>query len=373
MKAYNKLSDRWGTPQYFAPEMLRKAYGPQVDIWALGVVLFQLLVGRLPFNASSNSDLFRLIERSPEHLARLFALPEWSSVSEVARDLVTKLLEPDPLKRLHADEALQHPWIALKGAQGAGELKTAAFLLKKEVAQKRLTAMWHVLDIINALDASGAVKPTSHSPRAPKQLPPMLAKRASQGSVANLHSVADSGLRPRQDSTGTDRMEELQNLFQMFDIDGNGTIDCDEIAALLKKLGFTPDEARIREVVNKVDTNNNGQLEFVEFCEFLKLAKQGVGLNQAVEQELDAYSAADGYISKDEISKLTRTFAETLGQHITDEDVEDVLALSIAEDDGPFQVKTTDVAKAMMMSPDRRKHNAEERRRQRSDPRGGGR
>jgi len=73
--------------------MLRKAYGPQVDIWALGVVLFQLLVGRLPFNASSNSDLFRLIDRSPEHLARLFALPEWNSVSEVARDLVTKLLE----------------------------------------------------------------------------------------------------------------------------------------------------------------------------------------------------------------------------------------------------------------------------------------
>jgi hypothetical protein len=30
MKSYNKLADRWGTPQYFAPEMLRKAYGPQV-------------------------------------------------------------------------------------------------------------------------------------------------------------------------------------------------------------------------------------------------------------------------------------------------------------------------------------------------------
>jgi len=373
MKCYNKLSDRWGTPQYFAPEMLRKAYGPQVDIWALGVVLFQLLVGRLPFNASSNSDLFRLIDRSPEHLARLFALPEWNSVSEVARDLVTKLLEPDPVKRLNADEALQHPWVALKGAQGAGELKTAVVMLKKEVAQKRLTAMWHVLDIINALDASGAVKPSSHSPRAPKQLPPMLAKRASQGSVANLHSAMDAGSRPRQDSTGTDRMEELQNLFQMFDIDGNGTIDCDEIAALLKKLGFTPDEAKICEIVNRVDANNNGQLEFAEFCEFLKLAKQGVGLNQAVEQELDAYSAADGYISRDEISKLTRTFAETLGQHITDEDVEDVLALSIPEDEEGLQVKTTDVAKAMMMSPDRRKHNAEERRRQRSDPRGVGR
>ena len=53
--------------------MLWKAYGPQVDLWALGVVLFQLLVGRLPFHASSNQELFRQIEKSPEHLKRLFA------------------------------------------------------------------------------------------------------------------------------------------------------------------------------------------------------------------------------------------------------------------------------------------------------------
>ena len=42
--------------------------------------------------------------------------------------------------------------------------------------------------------------------------------------------------------------------------------------------------------------------------EFLKLAKSGVGLGQAVAQELDAYSSADGFISKEEISRLTRTF-----------------------------------------------------------------
>ena len=45
IKRYKGLHDKWGTPQYFAPEMLWKAYGPQVDLWALGVVLFQLLVG----------------------------------------------------------------------------------------------------------------------------------------------------------------------------------------------------------------------------------------------------------------------------------------------------------------------------------------
>lgn len=71
IKGYRGLSDKWGTPHYFAPEMLQKAYGPQVDLWALGVVLFQLLVGRLPFNAPSNAELFRQIERSPEHVRRL--------------------------------------------------------------------------------------------------------------------------------------------------------------------------------------------------------------------------------------------------------------------------------------------------------------
>ena len=71
-KAYNKLADRWGTPQYFAPEMIRKAYGPQVDVWAIGIVLFQLLSGRLPFNADSNSALFRLIDRSDEQVGAQF-------------------------------------------------------------------------------------------------------------------------------------------------------------------------------------------------------------------------------------------------------------------------------------------------------------
>ena len=82
-KAYNKLADRWGTPQYFAPEMIRKAYGPQVDVWAIGIVLFQLLSGRLPFNADSNSALFRLIDRSDEQLRLHMQRPEWQGVSQV--------------------------------------------------------------------------------------------------------------------------------------------------------------------------------------------------------------------------------------------------------------------------------------------------
>ena len=91
-------------------------------------------------------------------------MPQWSHASASARDLVTKLLEPNPRLRLSADEALQHPWIVLRGHSVTGsnhDLRAAQRLLKQQVAQKRLTSMWHALDIINHLESSGA--PRCHS------------------------------------------------------------------------------------------------------------------------------------------------------------------------------------------------------------------
>jgi len=133
VKAYHGLSEKWGTPHYFAPEMLWKAYGPQVDMWALGVVLFQLLCGKYPFYARNNKELFHQIERSPEHLRRQFDCAEWDGVSDLAKDLVKKLLNPDAKKRLSADEALAHEWIVLRGVVGSGgDLKSAQKRIKQQ-------------------------------------------------------------------------------------------------------------------------------------------------------------------------------------------------------------------------------------------------
>jgi hypothetical protein len=137
----------------------------------------------------------------------------------------------------------------------------------------------------------------------------------------------------------TDRLEELQTLFNMFDADGNGTIDQHEIAALFKKLGFEVRIEKLRELLYKVDTNANGSLEFGEFCEFLRLAKSaeksgsgGLGIGEAVEGSFAAMASVEtGEVSNEQLSDYLVRFAESTGQHISSDEIQDVLLLAAGD------------------------------------------
>mmetsp|Transcript_16731 Transcript_16731/g.36517 ORF Transcript_16731/g.36517 Transcript_16731/m.36517 type:complete len:429 (-) Transcript_16731:272-1558(-) len=101
-----------GTKGYLAPEMLqRHSYDKAIDIWALGVIVFVLLCGCLPFDDDSSKI-------SSESAARKkFALrfPRWAaSLSSSAKDLLHNLLEINPKTRYSADQALAHPWVSGK-------------------------------------------------------------------------------------------------------------------------------------------------------------------------------------------------------------------------------------------------------------------
>lgn len=63
-------------------------------------------------------------------------------------------------------------------------------------------------------------------------------------------------------------LEELRETFRHFDKDGNGTIDRDEFAALLKALGADCDAEEIEAGLTVLDTNNSGQIDFDEFAEW---------------------------------------------------------------------------------------------------------
>lgn len=100
-----------GTPQYVAPEVIMGGpstkYGPAVDLWSAGVVLFILLGGYPPFYNDNEPALFQLIRRADYS----FSDPVWNTISEDAKDLIRQLLVLDPNCRLTAKQALQHRWI----------------------------------------------------------------------------------------------------------------------------------------------------------------------------------------------------------------------------------------------------------------------
>eukprot|EP00298_Acanthocystis_sp_HF-20_P017716 c21812_g2_i4.p1 GENE.c21812_g2_i4~~c21812_g2_i4.p1 ORF type:complete len:200 (+),score=71.70 c21812_g2_i4:76-675(+) len=98
-----------GTPGYVAPEVLknRKGYTPQCDMWSVGVIMYILLCGYPPFQHEDSDKLFKLILKG----SFKFDSPWWDDVSKEAKDLIKKILVPDPVKRLTPKQALQHPWI----------------------------------------------------------------------------------------------------------------------------------------------------------------------------------------------------------------------------------------------------------------------
>ena len=106
-KPGEKVSGSCGSPSYVAPDILsQKPYDSKSDLWSLGVIMFLLCFGELPFYSEDAKEQFNLIKTEDlptELMSDGYASPE-------ACDLVRKLLVKSGEERLSAEEALNHPW-----------------------------------------------------------------------------------------------------------------------------------------------------------------------------------------------------------------------------------------------------------------------
>nr|XP_045013589.1 aurora kinase A [Jaculus jaculus]XP_045013590.1 aurora kinase A [Jaculus jaculus]XP_045013591.1 aurora kinase A [Jaculus jaculus] len=101
-----------GTLDYLPPEMIEgRMHDEKVDLWSLGVLCYEFLVGIPPFEAHTHQETYRRISRVE------FTFPDF--VTEGARDLISRLLKHNASQRLTLGEVLQHPWILANSSKSS--------------------------------------------------------------------------------------------------------------------------------------------------------------------------------------------------------------------------------------------------------------
>ncbi len=127
---------------------------------------------------------------------------------------------------------------------------------------------------------------------------------------------------PSMDQFSPAQIAELREVFALFDKDGDGTITANELGTVMGQLGQAPTDSELQDMVNEVDLDGNGTIDFSEFLGLVgKMIKEG----QSDDEMKEAFDIFDkdgnGLISAVEL----RNVMSNLGEHLTDEEVEEMM------------------------------------------------
>eukprot|EP01061_Rhynchopus_euleeides_P001970 TRINITY_DN11499_c0_g1_i1.p1 TRINITY_DN11499_c0_g1~~TRINITY_DN11499_c0_g1_i1.p1 ORF type:complete len:674 (+),score=167.35 TRINITY_DN11499_c0_g1_i1:129-2150(+) len=208
-----------GSLDYQAPEIVRnqKYFGRPADIWSCGVILGFMLSGWLPFQDHAGDAATKrriMAQPRPEYILH-------DEVSSGARDLISKCLNPDPEKRITADEIIEHPWFKVG--------------LDNSLRDKLMLSMR-------------------------VQSPPSQLLSLGDDTLGNLGEL---------DLENIDRslLHQLRVAFDTIDIDKSGKIRYEELRDVLIKLnGTVPTQEEVRSLLSFFDRDKSGYICFTEFA-----------------------------------------------------------------------------------------------------------
>ncbi|KAL2632943.1 hypothetical protein R1flu_004422 [Riccia fluitans] len=291
-KPGERFTDIVGSAYYVAPEVLKRNYGPEADVWSAGVILYILLCGVPPFWAETEQGIFDAVLQG--HID--FSSDPWPSISSKAKDLVKKMLNQNPKERLTAHEVLSHPWIAVDGEAPDKPLDNAvlsrlkqftAMNKLKKLALKVIAESLSEEEIMGLKEMFKSMDTDNSGTITFEELKAGLQKQGSnlaESEVRQLMAAADV------DGNGTidylefitatmhlnkiEKEDHLYAAFQHFDKDSSGFITMEELEqALVKHNMGDPDT--IKEIIREVDTDHDGRINYEEFVAMMRKGMPG--------------------------------------------------------------------------------------------------
>ncbi|XP_041836603.1 MAP kinase-activated protein kinase 2 [Melanotaenia boesemani] len=133
--SHNSLDTPCYTPYYVAPEVLGpEKYDKSCDMWSLGVIMYILLCGYPPFYSNHGLAISPGMKKRIRMGQYEFPNPEWSDVSEEAKQLIRTLLKTEPTQRMTITEFMNHPWINQSMEVPQTPLHTSRVLMEEKDA-----------------------------------------------------------------------------------------------------------------------------------------------------------------------------------------------------------------------------------------------
>lgn len=298
---HTKMELSCGTLSYVAPEVLMKSYTSQCDLWSLGVIVFILLVGYMPFSGSKESATVEAIKSGRFTVRK----DRWSRVSQQGFDFVRQLLKVNPEERMTATKALEHPWLTTRNdlVQRRSSVDEAmadslvAFANESRFRRSCMQLMAWSLTAEERAEVRGAFLEMDKDKTGTIklwELKQVLLERFSmpEDESTKVFKALDATHHDEIHYSdflaamvaGRLRLHEelLDDVFRRFDTDGTGKISPDNLKEVLG--AKTP----LAEFMREADKDQDGYISYAEFIAYLRAGKADPETNDQVHRIIDA-------------------------------------------------------------------------------------